>query len=67
MRTLGALAVGAVVGVVVLAAAIPALDPHVPISLVAVYNLWLLATVALVVASLLVACVQFFELVTGGR
>lgn len=67
MRSLGVLTAVAVVGVVVLSAAIPVLDPYVPIPLAAVYNFWLLATITLVVASLVVACFRFFGYITGGH
>ncbi|KYH27623.1 hypothetical protein HAPAU_02910 [Halalkalicoccus paucihalophilus] len=67
MRRLYALAVVGVVGTLVLSAAIPTLDPRVPIPLVALYNLWLLATVTVVVAAGILLCVRFFSFITSGR
>ncbi|MDL5361836.1 hypothetical protein [Halalkalicoccus sp. NIPERK01] len=67
MRRLHALAVAGVVGVLALSAAIPTLDPRVPFPLVALYNLWLLATVAVLVATVILLFVRFFSLITGGR
>lgn len=67
MRSLGSLALFAVAGVVVLSATIPALDPRIPLPLTALYNVWLLATVAIVVATLITLCVRFFDYITGGR
>ena len=64
MRTLYALAVGGVGGAFVLTVAIP-VDASAP--LVALYNLWLLATVTLVVATVITLCFRFFSLITSGH
>lgn len=67
MRRLYALAVVGIVGVLALSAAIPAIDPRVPIPLVALYNLWLLATVAILVAAVITLSFDFFSYITGGN
>lgn len=66
MRALYVLTIVSVVGALALSAAITALDPHAPLALVAVYNLWLLVTVTLLVATALTLCFRFFSLITGG-
>lgn len=67
MRTLSTLAVVGVLGALALSAAVPTLDPRVPLPLVALYNLWLLATVAVLVATVILLFVRLFSLITGGQ
>jgi hypothetical protein len=65
MRTLYVLSTVGIVGVIGLTVAIP--ETGAPSSLVALYNLWLLATVALVVATTITLCFRFFSLITSGH
>ena len=55
----------AVLGTVVLMLAMTALEPDVPRALVAVYNLWLLGTVVVVVVFLVATAFRFFGYITG--
>ncbi|MEM4780948.1 MAG: hypothetical protein QXG03_05250 [Halalkalicoccus sp.] len=63
MRTLYALTGVAVAGVLALTVAIP--EVGAPTPLLALYNLWLLATVALVVATAVVLFSDFVSLITS--
>lgn len=65
MRTLYGLSAIGVIGVVFLTVAIP--ETGAPGPLVALYNLWLLATVTLVVATVITLCFRFFSLITSGH
>lgn len=56
----------AVLGTLALLVATSALEPDVPTALVAVYNLWLLGTVVVVVVFLIATAFRFFEYITGG-
>ena len=47
--------------------AIGVLDPRAPLALVALYNVWLLATVAALVAALITLAFDFFSFITGGN
>ncbi|ADJ16114.1 hypothetical protein [Halalkalicoccus jeotgali] len=67
MRSLGVLTAVAVLGSVALTTAVSTLGPDAPRAVVAAYNIWLLATVALVVATGIVLCVRFFSAITGGH
>lgn len=66
MRTLYVLTIAGLVGVLVLSTAVGTLDPRAPLALVAIYNLWLLATVAVLVAALITLAFDFFSYITGG-
>lgn len=66
MRTLYVLTIAGLVGVLVLSTAVGTLDPRTPLALVALYNLWLLATVAALVAALITLAFDFFSYITGG-
>jgi hypothetical protein len=65
MRTLYLLSVVGIIGVVSLTVAIP--ETGAPSALIALYNLWLLATVTLVVATIITLCFRFFSLITSGH
>lgn len=66
MRRLAIAAGVAIVGLLALATLTPRIDPYVPVSMVAVYNLWLLGTVTVVAALLTSLCFRLFEVITGG-
>lgn len=67
MRTLWKAVIIAVLGTVALLVAMSALEPDVPTVLVAVYNLWLLGTVVVLVVGVIGAFLAFFEKITGGK
>ncbi|WP_122090631.1 hypothetical protein [Halalkalicoccus subterraneus] len=66
MRTLYALTLAGITGVLVLSAAMAAWGSA-PAALVALNNVWLLATVALVVAAAIALCNRFFAYISGGH
>lgn len=67
MRTLYVVTIAGLVGVLALSIAIGALDPRAPLALVALYNVWLLATVAALVAAVITLAFDFFSFITGGN
>lgn len=67
MRTLWKAVIVAVLGTVALLVAMTALEPDVPTALVAVYNLWLLGTVIVLVVGGIGALLAFFDKITGGK
>lgn len=67
MRSFDILTLVAVLGAVTLTAVLSTLGSAVPGVAVAAYNLWLLATVAVVVAFLVMLCFRFFAFITGER
>jgi hypothetical protein len=67
MGTIGRATLVAVLGVVALLVAMAALEPDVPRALVAVYNLWLLGTVVVLVVFLITSAFRFFAFISGGE
>jgi hypothetical protein len=67
MKPLWAAVLIALAGLAVLTVLVNALDPGTPPALNALYNLWLLGTIAVLVAGAIGACLWFFELITGHR
>ncbi|WP_331235850.1 hypothetical protein [Natronorarus salvus] len=54
-------------GMAVLTVAVNVLDPDTPRALNALYNLWLLATIAVCTVGFFGACFRFFAFITGER
>jgi hypothetical protein len=65
MGSIGKATLVAVLGVVALLVAMAALEPDVPRALVAVYNLWLLGTVVVLVVLLVTSAFRFFAFISG--
>jgi uncharacterized membrane protein len=65
MGPIGKATIVAVLGTVALVVAMGALEPDVPGALVAVYNLWLLATVVVAVVFVITTAFRFFAYLTG--
>lgn len=67
MRTLWKAVIVSVLGLLALVVAMAALEPDVPTTLVAVYNLWLLGTVVVLVVGVIGALLVFFDKITDGK
>lgn len=67
MGQIGKATLVAVLGTVALVVAMAALEPDVPRALVAIYNLWLLGTIVVLVVFLITTAFRFFTFISGGE